>query len=284
MTKTAAFLFHGALNDFLPAAKRNIRFDYTFNGSPAVKDAIEALGVPHPEVDVILINGAPAGFAQQLQAQDQVEVFPDASAFGLPEAHSIQALLPVSDKFVLDVHLGKLAKALRMLGFDTLYQNDYDDATIARLADQENRIVLTRDVNLLKNKRINRGYWLRSQHAEEQLQEVLTYFELLLQLNPFTRCLECNGPIVAVAKEEVLEQLPPNTRLYFHEFYQCRNCRRVYWKGSHYERMQQFIQRLHTGTGHRSSFYSSARIQMASITSKPILISELLPVTSLIAV
>ncbi|MFC5269797.1 Mut7-C RNAse domain-containing protein [Adhaeribacter terreus] len=240
MTFTATFLFHDSLNDFLRKFQKQQRLEYKFEGKPSVKDAIEAQGVPHPEIAQILVDGEPVSFQYLLKPNDFVEVFP-ATKNQIPEAKLLQPKLPETIRFVLDVHLGKLAKALRMLGFDTVYRNDLDDKTIAELAQNENRIVLTRDVNLLKMKAINWGYWLRSQFLEEQLAEVIQYFKLQNKFAPFTRCLECNGLIHEVRKEDVLGVLPPNTRKYFSEFYQCESCRKVYWKGSHYERMQQFI-------------------------------------------
>ena len=240
----ATFLFHGTLNDFLPKSRKGALLDYSFERNPSVKDAIEALGVPHPEVAAILVNGRPVDFQYLLQPEDQVEVFPKRVNAAEVKGKNLQPPLPEMVKFVLDVHLGKLAKALRMLGFDTVYQNDYSDKAIADLAQNENRIVLTRDVNLLKIKKILWGYWLRSQHLEEQLSEVIRYFELEKQFAPFSRCLACNGFILPVEKEKVINELPPNTRRYFHEFYQCESCRNVYWKGSHFERMQQFIRQF----------------------------------------
>ena len=131
-----------------------------------------------------------------------------------------------------------------MLGFDTLYEPAFNDKIIAEIAQNETRIVLTRDVGLLKQKQIKWGYWLRSQLLEPQLSEVVSHFRLTGRFQPFTRCLECNGLLKPVKKELVLEKLPPKTKLYFNEFYQCHNCERVYWKGSHYERMQQFIKQF----------------------------------------
>lgn len=244
MIKQASFRFHGALNDFLPARHREKQITYPFNGAPAVKDAIEALGVPHPEVDVILVNNKSCQFDYLLQSKDWVEVHPANHSIAWPAGYSIQATLPVYEKFILDVHLGTLAKTLRLLGFDTRYQNNYEDRTIVQLAAAENRIILTRDIGLLKYKKVQLGYWLRSQHHNLQLTEVLTYFKLLNQLNPFTRCLVCNGFLLAVPKQAVLDKLPPKTKIYFQEFYQCQTCERVFWKGSHYERMQEFIQPL----------------------------------------
>ncbi|WP_317175587.1 Mut7-C RNAse domain-containing protein [Pontibacter beigongshangensis] len=173
-----------------------------------------------------------------------MKVYPANTSTQWPENYSLQAGLPVSDKFILDVHVGRLARALRLLGFDSRYQNDYADTSIAQLALKENRIVLTRDIGLLKHRSIHRGYWLRSQHLQEQLAEVIAYFRLGPRFETFSRCLACKGQIVPVPKAEVVDQLPPKTRRYFNEFYRCPSCRRVYWKGSHYERMQEFLQRL----------------------------------------
>jgi len=242
MNGIAYFTFHDSLQDFLLAAKKNKSIAYTFKGTPAIKDAIEAIGIPHPEVDVIIINNAPVGLEQLLYPQDVVAVFPKFTQPPWPKTYSLQAHYTARQKFILDVHLGKLARVLRLLGFDTYYENTYADKTIAQLAASENRIVLTRDIGLLKHKSIIHGYWLRSQHPYEQLKEVTYYYNLASQIQPFTRCLACNGCIGTIAKEKIIEQIPPKTKEYFYKFYQCSNCKRIYWEGSHYERMQEFIQ------------------------------------------
>nr|WP_255749492.1 Mut7-C ubiquitin/RNAse domain-containing protein [Pontibacter liquoris] len=244
MHHTASFFFHGPLQDFLSRSKKGSWQSYAFTGLPAVKDAIEAQGVPHPEVNVLLVNGAPVPLLHPLAACDWVEVYPAGSSYNLPESWSLRASRPPTTAFVLDVHLGKLARALRLLGFDTCYENDYSDQAIAQLASEQNRIVLTRDVGLLKQKNITWGYWLRSQHLQEQLTEVISYFNLAPAFRPFARCLACNGLIEQVAKERIADQLPPKTKLYFEEFFQCSSCQQVYWKGSHYAHMQAFISRL----------------------------------------
>ncbi len=145
--------------------------------------------------------------------------------------------------FVADVHLGKLAKALIILGIDTIYKNDFFDKCIVEIAEKEQRIVLTRDAGLLKHKLIKWGYWLRAQQVEKQLEEVLNRYNLLPEVSLFKRCLSCNGRIEEVAKEAVLEKLPPKTIQYFNEFFQCSSCKKVYWKGSHYENMLQMVRR-----------------------------------------
>jgi len=245
MKAAAQIYFHGALNDFLPATRKNKWLDYSFTGSPALKDAIEALGVPHPEVDVILVNQQPANLQQTLKPQDKVEVYPASAAYPEFKEFSIQAKLPISYKFILDVHLGKLAKSLRLLGFDTYFDiNIPNDKAIATIADIQNRIVLTRDIGLLKHKAIRRGYWLRSQNPLEQLREVIRYFQLENTFKPFTRCLACNNCLAPIAKKDVWDQIPPKTKLYYNEFYHCSNCQRIYWQGSHYEKMRAFILNL----------------------------------------
>lgn len=242
--QTATFRFHGVLNDFLPKRRKGGQIIYTFRGTPAIKDSIEAIGVPHPEVDVILVNHKHVAFSYLLQKNDVVEIYPVEEGRSWPVGYTLEENNLPPHRFVLDVHLGTLAKSMRMLGLDTYYQSDLTDAAIARIAAEEERVVLTRDVGLLKQKSITWGYWLRSQHTEEQLEEVIRRYSLQPSFRPFARCLACNVPVQQVRKEEVLEQLPPKTKLYFEEFYRCPSCSRVYWKGSHYERMQQFVGRI----------------------------------------
>ncbi|WP_336724365.1 Mut7-C RNAse domain-containing protein [Paraflavisolibacter sp. H34] len=234
MEHSATFRFHGSLNDFLRPAQKATEILYSFGGLPAVKDAIEAIGIPHPEVGALTINHHPAAIMAPLGHHDQVDVFPFPAA-GIPGA-------PRS--FVLDVHLGKLARLLRLLGFDTAYENGYHDKEIADIAAAQDRIVLTRDVGLLKHKSIRWGYWLRSQFGEEQLKEVIVHFGLEGAFQPFHRCIACNGLIEAVDKDLIKEKIPADTDRYFHEFYHCTSCGRVYWKGSHYEKMEAFLKRF----------------------------------------
>ncbi|KAA3438240.1 Mut7-C RNAse domain-containing protein [Rufibacter hautae] len=245
MENIAHFLFHGSLQDFLPRHQRQKWIPYSFSGAPALKDTIEALGIPHPEIGNIILNGQESGLLNSTPDGAKAEVFPvvpEGESGGLPP---LQIKSPQPARFVLDVHLGKLARYLRLLGFDTLYENHYDDQTIAQISGQEKRIVLTRDIGLLKQKVVVWGYWLRSQQWEEQLREVIIRYGLKSQIQPFTRCMACDGRIAEVPKESVLPLLPPKTRIYFHEFYQCLKCHRVYWKGSHFDKMQGFLDRLH---------------------------------------
>ncbi|MDX5419040.1 MAG: Mut7-C ubiquitin/RNAse domain-containing protein [Hymenobacteraceae bacterium] len=238
MNHIAHFYFHGSLNDFLRSPRKATWFAYTFTGHQTVKDMIEAIGVPHLEVWNVRVNGELITLSHRLQPEDKVEVYP----YDRRQEGMLQGIGAI--KFILDVHLGTLARSLRMLGFDTLYENHMHDRQIVELAQSEQRIVLTRDVDLLKNKAIPAGYWLRSQHTREQLAEVIKRFHLLPHMQPFTRCMVCNGNIRKVSKDAVLDQLPPKTKLFYQEFYQCENCHRVYWKGSHFEHMQKLVRRI----------------------------------------
>ncbi|MCU7549032.1 Mut7-C ubiquitin/RNAse domain-containing protein [Chitinophagaceae bacterium LB-8] len=243
---TTFFYFHKSLNDFLSVSKRNSWISYTFHGISSVKDAIEALGIPHPEVDIILVHNLSVDFTYRLKENDHIDVYPILPDHVFPENYSLSKKYIGLDQFVLDVHLGKLGKAMRVLGIDSLMENNFSDQKIAQIAASENRIVLTRDVGLLKHKVIKCGYWIRSQYWEEQLSEVVERFNLRNKMKPFTRCTVCNGIIEPVSKDVVIDQLPLVSKQLFTEFFQCTNCKRVYWKGSHYEHMEEWVKRWTT--------------------------------------
>lgn len=244
MANQAEFRFYAELNDFLPKANRKRAFVYQFEGNPAVKDSIEAIGVPHVEVELIVVNGSSVSFSHQIKDNDRVAVYPVFESFDVSPVIKLREQLLRNTKFILDVHLGKLAKYLRMLGFDTLYQNDFDDPEIVDIAKRENRIILTRDIGILKIKSVTHGYWLRSQHPSKQLEEVVKRFHLSNSINLFERCMDCNGKIAEVDKDKILENLKPKTKKYYKQFYQCDNCGKIYWEGSHFVQMKKFAHRF----------------------------------------
>jgi hypothetical protein len=237
----AFFRFYAALNDFLPPGRRQIDFSYQFTDRPSIKDMIEAIGVPHPEVDLILVNGKSVDFSYLVRPSDRISVFPAFASLDITPPTQVRPQLPGQMRFVVDNHLGKLARYLRMLGFDTLYQNDYRDQDLATLSGDEDRILLTRDRGLLKRSAVIYGYCVRSINPQQQLLEVIRRFSLLEVSEPFRRCLRCNGLLELVAKEVVVEKLPLKVKEHYREFQLCRRCEQIYWKGIHYERMQQFI-------------------------------------------
>jgi len=244
MTKTAHFRFYEELNDFLPKARKKSTFLYEFSGSPAVKDAIEANGVPHTEIDLILVGGESVAFAYRLKDGDRVAVYPVFESLDITPVTHLRPEPLREPKFILDVHLGKLAHYLRIFGFDSKYDNRYKNAVLAANAKKESRIILTRDVNLLKCKSITHGYRVRSQKPETQLVEVLKRFDLKNLIRPLSRCIVCNGDISKVSKKSISHRLKPKTREYYEEFYRCDSCRNIYWKGSHYQKMERFISRI----------------------------------------
>jgi uncharacterized protein with PIN domain len=235
------FRFYGRLNDFLPLRFRQRRFTHVMPTPASVKDVIEALGVPHPEADVILVKGKGEDFAYRLADGDDVSVYPvfrSIDVAGLPRAGSDP---PQPVRFVLDTHLGKLSSLLRLCGFDAIRLED--DADVANVSAHDGRIALTRDVGLLKRGIVRYGYWIRHTDPELQLAEVLEQFDLADRMEPFSRCLRCNTPIAAVDAGTVSDRLLPRTRVNFQDFRHCPGCGRIYWQGSHYGRLAALVQR-----------------------------------------
>ena len=237
-----SFRFYAQLNDFLPIPHRGRRFTHALAARSSVKDAFEALGVPHPEVDVILINGAAEEFSYRLQHGDDVALYPAFRAIDISGVRRAASDVCGAISFVVDVHLNRLASLLRLCGFDALVLQE--DRDIADAAVREGRVVLTRDVVLLKRGAVQRGRWVRHTDPEEQLVEVLDWFALVDQMNPFSRCLRCNTPIVSVAAGTIGEDVPARIRAAFREFWRCPGCARIFWRGSHYARLSALIERV----------------------------------------
>lgn len=230
VTFQSTFLFKGYLNAFLPRRRRHQSFDYPFDAPRSIKDMIEAAGVPHTEIGLVLVNGTPVTLAYHMQHGDQVEV------------HPVQIVpKPPALRFVADVHLGRLVSYLRLLGFDTLYPEDYRDEELARISGEENRIMLTRDVGLLKRSIVTYGYFVQQTDPWQQLEEVIDRYELLPHLNIFSRCTTCNGLLEVVDKATIADRLLGKTIQYYHQFSLCQQCDKVFWKGSHYRHMRAFL-------------------------------------------
>jgi len=242
--KTAHIRFYEELNDFLAPEQVKKDLPVHFYNNPSVKDLIESFGVPHTEVDLILVNGEPAGFEMRIGDQVRISVYPKFESLDITSVSHLRGR-PLRDmRFVLDVHLGKLARYLRLCGFDTLYDNSYEDHTIVAISLSEHRVILTRDIGILKYSTVQHGYWLRSDQPGQQLREVIRRFDLKQQIQMFTRCMECNGIIMPVEKQKIAGDLPEGTRKYYQKFYQCLECGKIYWKGSHYHDMIRRIEAL----------------------------------------
>lgn len=243
-TRFAEFRFYEELNDFLPANQRKTSFQWPFFNTPAVRDVIQAIGVPHTEIDLILVDGESVDFAQRLKGGERVAVYPVFERLDISPVIRLRPEPLRATRFIVDVHLGKLARYLRMLGFDTVYDRNLDDDAIIERSLKEKRIILTRDLELLKQGRVTHGYWLRHHEPRHQLSEVLQSLDLSRQIQPFTRCMDCNGLIETVEKSGITGQIDPLIIQRFSEFRQCCDCGKIYWKGSHHERMAQLISAL----------------------------------------
>ena len=238
----AYFQFHTNLNYFLPPEKQHHLFAHKIYDDASIKDTIEAIGVPHPEIDVILVNGQAVDFSYIVQAEDVVKIYPLFTTFEVAPTVRVGPSSLLEARFVLDAHLGRLASYLRRLGFDVLYRNDYGDAELARISSEETRILLTRDLGLLKRSLVTYGYFVRSVNPEEQVLELIRRFQLLPQIKPFTRCARCNGLLHPVQKEAIIDRLSAQTRQEYEEFQLCNDCDQIYWRGSHVERIEAWIQ------------------------------------------
>jgi hypothetical protein len=233
----ATIRLYQELNRFLPRNHDGPEVTKSFIGNPGVKDLIESLGVPHTEVDLVLVDGESVDFDYQVQDGDRIAVYPVFESLDVAPVSRVRSEPLRNPRFILDVHLGKLARLLRMLGFDTLYDNAWDDPEIVRRGTQQGRIILTRDGGILKRREVTHGYLVRSDDPLEQAAEVLRRFDLAGRVEPFRRCMACNGIIEPVARDAIEDELLPGTREAYDEFYRCRACGRIYWRGSHYEQM-----------------------------------------------
>lgn len=233
--------FFGELEDFLRPGKRGGDLSVELAGSPAVKDVIERLGVPHPEVDAITINGRVAAFGSRLGPRDRVEVFPDVRDGGNARQGGLKPPFDPARGFILDVHLGKLARWLRLLGFDSMYRNDYSDHEIVETAAARGRFILTCDIHLLMHGAVRGGRWIRERQPRRQLEEVVGRLSLRGRVAPFTRCMLCNGLLEPASRNDVRDRVPPRAAERYDLFARCVGCGKVYWEGSHMGGMQSLI-------------------------------------------
>src|SRR5690554_6041234 len=226
------FRFYEELNDHLPAKHKKQRFVFEFKGHPSMKNTIQAIGVPHGEVDLVLVNGEPVTFEYQLKGGEDVSVYPAFESLDISPLVRLRPEPLRHIRFIADVNLGKLAQKLRLLGFDTLFRNDFEDDEIVRISVADKRIILTRDRGILKQNAVTHGYWLRNDDPKKQLEELVLRLQLNGNFRPFSRCSNCNGTLKAVEKGDLMDRLPGDTLTYYEEFWECAICKKLYWKGS----------------------------------------------------
>jgi len=238
------------LNDFLPAsmgACRRRPFPAPLHAGETVISLVEALGIPHTEVDLVLVNGQSVGFRHRLADGDRLSVYPVFESLDIAQVSRVRPRPLRETRFVLDVHLGRLARLLRLAGFDSLYANDCDDRTLSRTAHGQRRILLTRDRGLLKRAEVTHGYWVRSTHPPAQLAEVIARFDLTGRLKPFSLCLRCNSRLQRSSRRQAAAAVPPLVARTYRRFARCPTCRRLYWRGSHWESMARMLSGIGVG-------------------------------------
>jgi uncharacterized protein with PIN domain len=236
--------FYAELNDHLPAPCRHVQFPCVFDHPCSLREFIAGEGVPSDEVDLVLVNGVSADLSRLVRDGDRVSVYPVFETFEIGTLQKIRDRPLRRPRFVLDVHLGKLSSLMRMLGIDTLYSNSYTDEEIVAISLDQGRAVLSKDRGLLHHEALTRRYHVREKNPRLQLREVVDRFDLRESVAPFTRCMRCNTLLEKVPREEILERLPPRVRENHTEFWQCATCTRVFWQGTHYERMKAFVLHL----------------------------------------
>jgi len=244
LSRRCIFRFYEELNDFLPVHQRKKPFEYTFTGTPSVKNSIEAIGVPHTEVDLILVDGVSVDFETLLKGGEHVSVYPVFESMDISPVVRLRPKPLRETRFVVDVNLGKLAQKLRLLGFDTLFRNNLEDDEIVQISVTEKRIILTRDKGVLKHTAASHGYWVRNSDPQKQLHEVVQRLQLQNSFRPFSRCSNCNGSLTAVDAEEVKVKVPEDTFSMCNEFWKCDGCGQIYWEGTHYRKILKWIEGL----------------------------------------
>ena len=240
--KKVYFRFYEELNDFLPEEKHKVRFTHNYIDRTSVKDVIESLGVPHTEVDLILVNVKSVGFDYLINDGDDISVYPVFESLDITNVQHLRPKPLREPKFIADVHLGKLTRYLRMMGFDVLYENNFDDNEIVNLSLKETRAILTKDRGILKRSEVTHGYWVRSTKIKEQVIEVIKRFDLKNIIEKFSRCIECNSMLESISKSKIIASLPPKVSKSQESFSRCPVCKKNYWKGTHHQKMLSFIQ------------------------------------------
>ncbi|RXQ95709.1 twitching motility protein PilT [Ancylomarina salipaludis] len=242
--KEMTFRFYAELNDFLPPHRKQKAFVQAFKTPVSVRETIESLGIPLSEVDLIRVNDRSVGFDYKVKEGDYISVFPVFESMDISAITKLRKSALRTTRFVVDAHLGKLAKYLRMLGFDTLYRADMQDNEIIALAKADKRIILTRDKPMLRSKEISHGYFVRSIEKHEQLKEIVNKFDLKSQFKSFTRCMTCNTRLENIKREDIQNKVDQEILSHFELFYYCPLCDKVYWEGSHFKRMEAYIRKL----------------------------------------
>ena len=240
----ATFRFYEELNDFLPKHRRQTDFVVKSKEKRSIKDAVESLGVPHTEIDLILVNARSVDFSYILQDQDRVSVYPVFESLNISHVTHLRKLPLRKTKFIADINLGKVAKYMRVLGLDLHFDPRLTPGEIVEISNRENRIILTTSRKLLKFKDVTHGIFVRSGTTVQQIKRIIDCLDIKDSVDPFTRCLRCNSRLESLPKEKMLNRIPQKTRTYCDTYVLCRSCDKIYWKGTHCIQMQKVVKKI----------------------------------------
>jgi hypothetical protein len=238
------FRFYEELNDFLPKHRRKTDFEAEFKGKRSIKDMIEALGVPHTEIDLILVNGKSVDFNYILQDGDRVSVYPVFESLNVTDVTLLRKIPLRRNKFIADINLGDIVKYMRVLGFDLYCDSLLSTREIIEISKRENRVILTKSRKLLKFKDVSHAIFIRPGTTTEQIRRIIDYLDIKDNIKPFSRCLRCNTPLKSVLKEIILDRIPPKTKEFCDEYVQCQSCNKIYWKGTHFINMKKVVRQI----------------------------------------
>ncbi|RMI35474.1 Mut7-C RNAse domain-containing protein [Nocardia stercoris] len=244
MTAGVELRVYAELNDFLPSAVRYAAQRRPVRPHQTVKDVVEAAGIPHTEVDLLLVNGESVDFGHRLRPGDRIVAYPMFETLDIGPLTQVRPCPLRDPRFIVDVNLGGLARLMRLMGLDVRADWTADDAALARTAAADHRILLTRDRGLLKRRNVTHGIYIRSDHPLEQMVELVRRLDLADHLTPFSRCLRCGGVVADVAKQDIIDRLEPLTRRYYDTFRRCTDCGRIYWEGSHQQHLEALVARI----------------------------------------
>ncbi len=238
------FRFYEELNDFLPKHRKKTTFEAEFRGKRSIKDMIEALGVPHTEIDLILVNGKSVDFNYILQNGDRASVYPVFESLNITDVTLLRKIPLRRHKFIADINLGNIVKYMRILGFDLYYDSLLSTREIIEISKRENRVILTKSRKLLKFKDVTHGIFIRPGTTTEQIKRIIDCLDIKDNIKPFSRCLRCNTLLKSVLKEKILDRIPPKTKEFYDEYVQCRSCDKIYWKGTHFINMKKVVRQI----------------------------------------
>ncbi|MBU0999715.1 Mut7-C ubiquitin/RNAse domain-containing protein [Patescibacteria group bacterium] len=240
----ATFRFYEELNDFLLKHIRKVDFEVEFKGQRSIKDMVEALGVPHTEIDLILANGKSVDFSYILQDGDRISVYPVFESLNIANITRLREVPLRKTRFIADVNLDDIVKYMRLLGFDVYCESTLSDKEIIEISKGENRIILTKSKKLLKFREVSHGIFIRPGTTAEQVKRIIDHLNIKDQVRPFSRCLRCNSLIEPVSKNEIMDRIPPRTKTFCDEYSQCKSCDKVYWDGTHFINMKKVINHI----------------------------------------